>query len=130
MKNTSASHFFRAAGAITLIAMLGASTGCVAEPAPRRTVIVEQTAPPPPPPTTVASAEVIVEAPPPPPQEVITVRPSRRHVWIQGHYRWVNHHYVWEPGHWELPPRAHAVWVAPRWERRGGTYVYVEGFWR
>jgi hypothetical protein len=33
-------------------------------------------------------------------------------------------------GHWELPPRGRQAWVEPRWERRDGGYVFVEGSWR
>ena len=31
---------------------------------------------------------------------------------------------------WEKPPRAHAVWVAPRYTHRHDGYVYTEGRWR
>jgi hypothetical protein len=37
---------------------------------------------------------------------------------------------VWEPGKWEVPPREHAVWVAPRWEHRKDGYVFIEGRWK
>jgi hypothetical protein len=80
--------------------------------------------------TPVVSGEIVVEAPPAPVREVIPARPSRRHVWVAGHYIRRGGHYVWVSGYWALPPRAHAVYVAPHWEHRGGGYVYIEGGWR
>ncbi len=79
----------------------------------------------------VQAADIIVKVRPPVSiRERRSVRPSREHVWISGYHRWDGHAYVWEPGRWERPPRAHAVWVAPRWERRRDGYVFVEGRWR
>jgi len=111
----------------------GLFAGCASEP--RRVVVVSQPPPPPPPvavveETPVVTGEVVVEAPPPPVREVITVRPSRRHVWVNGYYVRRGGHYVWVSGHWALPPHGHAVYVAPHWEHRGGGYVYIEGVWR
>jgi hypothetical protein len=57
-------------------------------------------------------------------------RPSANHVWIGGYHRWENNAYVWTPGRWEVPPREHAVWVAPKWDHRRDGYVFVEGHWR
>ena len=75
--------------------------------------------------------EVIVKTRPP--HAVVehrTVRPGADHVWVGGYHRWDGNAYVWAPGKWEVPPRPHAVWVAPRWEHRNGGYVFVEGRWR
>jgi hypothetical protein len=78
-----------------------------------------------------SAAEVIVRVRPPVSiHERRTVRPSRYHVWVGGYHRWDGRGYVWEPGRWERPPRARAVWVAPRWEHRRDGYVFVEGRWR
>jgi hypothetical protein len=75
--------------------------------------------------------EVIVRtAPPHAIVEHRAVAPSPRHVWIAGYHRWDGRAYVWTAGRWELPPREHAVWVAPRWEHRTGGYVFIEGRWR
>jgi hypothetical protein len=77
------------------------------------------------------AAEVFVrERPPAVVVERRGVAPSRRHVWIGGYHRWDGRAYVWEHGRWELPPRPHAVWVAPRWQHRHGGWVFVEGHWR
>jgi hypothetical protein len=76
---------------------------------------------------------VVVDEPPPPPaqyREVVIERPSPAHIWIGGHWSLRLGRHVWVAGHWELPPHEHAVWVEPRWERRGNGYVLVEGFWR
>lgn len=64
----------------------------------------------------------VVERPGPPPQ--------RGFVWIGGYQRWDGGRYVWVPGHYERPPRPHAVWVPHRWVHRHGGWVMVEGHWR
>jgi hypothetical protein len=78
-----------------------------------------------------SAAEIVVRVRPP--RAVVERRPaapSRRHVWIGGYQRWDGRAYVWEPGRWDLPPRARARWVAPRWRARHGEWVFVEGHWR
>lgn len=78
-----------------------------------------------------ARAEVVVRVRPP--VRVVEhrgVRPSPRHVWIGGYHRWDGNAYAWEPGRWDVPPREHAVWIAPRWQHRHDGYVFVEGRWR
>jgi hypothetical protein len=80
---------------------------------------------------TAQAADIVVKVAPP--KAVVEHRdkaPSRDHVWVPGYQRWDGGHYVWERGHWELPPRPHARWVAPRWEHRHGEYVFIEGRWR
>src|ERR1700689_3373830 len=68
---------------------------------------------------TVQGEEIVVRvAPPHAVVERRPVRPSPQHVWIGGYHRWDGGAYVWEPGRWEVPPREHAVWGAPRWEHR------------
>jgi hypothetical protein len=51
-------------------------------------------------------------------------------VWIPGFYEWRGNQHVWMQGHWELPPRAGAVWIEPRWEHHANGYVFVAGFWK
>jgi hypothetical protein len=75
-------------------------------------------------------SRTIVEAPPPPQQEVVVGQPGPDYVWIGGFWGWHWGHYSWSAGHWEKPPHVRAVWDAPRWEHRGGRYVFVEGRWR
>ena len=95
-------------------------------PPPRETVVVHASAP------SVREVVVIKEAPPPPRREIVVERerPSSRHVWISGYWVWRDRRHEWIPGRWEVPPRARAVWVEPRWERRGDGYVFIEGVWR
>ena len=77
------------------------------------------------------AADIVVKVRPPALKvEHRSERPSVKHVWIGGYHRWDGNAYVWEPGRWEVPPREHAVWVAPKWEHRNGGYVFVEGRWR
>jgi hypothetical protein len=73
---------------------------------------------------------VIRTAPPRPIVEHRGVAPSANHVWIGGYHRWDGNAYVWTPGRWDLPPRPHAVWGAPRYVHRNGGYVFVEGRWK
>jgi len=74
----------------------------------------------------------VAQPPPAPRREVVieSQRPSRDHVWIKGYYVWREGRHVWIAGHWERPPRPHAVWIEPRWEHHKEGYVFVEGFWR
>jgi hypothetical protein len=37
---------------------------------------------------------------------------------------------VWVPGHYERQPHPGAHWVAHRYVRRHGGWVFVEGHWR
>ena len=56
--------------------------------------------------------------------------PGPGYVWVPGYHRWNGTAYVWTPGVWMRPPRPHARWVRPRWVRRHGGWVFVEGRWR
>ncbi len=80
-----------------------------------------------------ATTRVVVQEPPPQPQvrtEVVTVQPAPETVWVGGYYTYAGNGYAWVPGHWERPPHAHRSFVEPHWQRRGGSYVYVQGYWR
>jgi hypothetical protein len=80
----------------------------------------------------VYSADVIVRQAPPAPQSVTAIgrAPGPKYVWTGGYYRWSGSRYVWVAGRWAVPPRAGAVWVAPRWDSRNGGFVFVAGRWR
>jgi len=70
-------------------------------------------------------------APPPPLRaDVIGVAPGPGYVWINGYWGWRGRGYAWVPGYYARPPRAHAVWVAPRWDRDRDRYRFREGHWR
>ncbi len=125
---------FAAAG-IALAALGGCRVYEYDEPPPRHerpvereTVIVHEA----PPPVVEERVVYIHDAPPEPRREVVIERerPSTRHVWVGGCWRHDGRAYVWVAGHWDLPPRGMSVWVAPHYERRGGGYVMIEGFWR
>jgi hypothetical protein len=73
---------------------------------------------------------IVVRAPPPPRREVVPARPVPGQVWISGYWTWHGDRHIWVGGHFERPPHARARWVEPRWERRGGGHLFIEGFWR
>ncbi len=76
------------------------------------------------------AADIIVkERPPRIVVEKRGKRPGRDYVWLPGYYRWEGNRYIWEKGRWDRPPRAHARWIAPRWEHRRDGYVFIEGHW-
>ena len=80
-------------------------------------------------------APVYVPAPPPPPPPVVVYAPPPvpyGYVWRPGYYVWTGYGYRLVPGAWVRPPYAHAVWVAPRWEkhRHGHGGQWVDGYWR
>ena len=96
-----------------IVALIGGTAGCVAS------------APEP-------GLAVVAVAPPPLREEVIPVLPPERRsveYWHPGHWRWNGREYVWVPGRYVVRPRPAAVWVAPRWERRGSGWVFIEGRW-
>lgn len=80
-----------------------------------------------------ATTDVVVQSPPPPPApqtEVIVAQPAPDTVWISGCWVYEPRGYMWMPGHWERPPSYHRHFVGPHWQRRGGSYVYIRGYWR
>ena len=70
--------------------------------------------------------------PPPPPAYagVYGVAPGAGYVWTDGFYDLRGSSWVWVRGSWRRPPRARAVWVAPRWERSGRGWSRRGGYWR
>ena len=77
------------------------------------------------------AADIVVKVRPP--NAVVEHRdhaPSKDHVWVPGYQRWNGHAYAWEKGRWEMPPRPHAKWVAPKWEHKGDGWAFTEGRWR
>ena len=71
-------------------------------------------------------------APPPPPATVIMTRPrrpSRFHIWIEGHHVIRAGTWVWIHGHWERPPHRHKVWVRGHARRRGHVWIWTPGHW-
>ena len=62
--------------------------------------------------------------------EVRTPRPSRRHVWIGGHWKYHRGHFAWVSGRWVVRPNRAVAYVKPTWIRRNGGWVLVGGHWR
>jgi hypothetical protein len=108
-----------AAGAAALASVLALTSGCVVAVRPAPVVYAP------------APGEVVVtEEPPAPYAEVVGVAPGPGYLWIGGYYHWSGARWVWYAGHYERPPHPGAVWVRPRYVVRGGTRVYVRGYWR
>jgi len=78
--------------------------------------------------------EIEIDVAPPPPPEVVIVtrprRPSRIHVWIDGHYVVRLGSWVWIEGHWAEPEHRGAKWVPPHTRRKGNRWGYRPGHWR
>lgn len=57
--------------------------------------------------------------------------PSRRHVWVPGHWDWSRrrHDWVWRPGEWRVPPRGRGHWVAPTYQRGRDGWIVIRGRW-
>jgi len=143
--------------ALPVCGALGFFAGCASEPAsvvvsapppppPSATAPVVYTTPAPVPTTTTiytdaagrqvavpspvgASSIVVMQAPPAAQQEVPTPRPTANHVWVAGYWTWKSNQYQWMAGHWEVPPRAGAVFVPPRWQPEGTSWRFYEGYW-
>lgn len=67
-----------------------------------------------------APPPMLVEAPPPPPFDGA--------VWIGGYWAWEGT-WVWAHGRWVGPPQPNYGWHPPYYENRGGTVVFINGFW-
>lgn len=93
--------------------------------APERQPVVSIYVEPPlrqPPPVRVAWAPppMLVETPPP--------MPFDGAIWTGGYWVWEGN-WVWAHGRWSRPPRPDYNWVNPYYENRGGSVVFVNGFW-
>ena len=62
--------------------------------------------------------------------EAVGVAPGPGFVWVGGYWRPSAGRHEWVAGYWGRPPRARAVWIAPRYENRGGRYYFRRGYWR
>jgi len=75
-------------------------------------------------------AEVVVHAKPP---HAITehppASPGAGYMWVSGYQQWDGSKFVWQPGHWEKPPKEHAVWMGAHWEKTPEGYVFINGWW-
>jgi hypothetical protein len=131
----------RVASALLISGGLAIFAGCagpeshvVSAPPPSQPIVVQQQQPAQivvaPTANTSGGTVVVTQAPPAIQHEVVQARPTSDHVWVPGFWSWRNNRYEWVSGHWEIPPRTNAVWVAPRWERLSdGSYRFYEGYW-
>jgi hypothetical protein len=123
-------------------------SGCVVEPArvyvqapppayaPAPTPVDYYEAPAPQPVVSVYLEPPIDQPPPilvgwaPPPMLVETPSPLPYDgaIWTGGYWVWEGN-WVWAHGRWAAPPRAGYGWVNPYYENRGGSVVFVNGFW-
>ncbi len=77
-----------------------------------------------------AEAGITIGGPPPGVRvEARLTAPDPRYIWVPGYWDW-DGHWGWVGGVWQLPPHAHARWVAPRYRRSHGNWVYYRGHWR
>ena len=67
-----------------------------------------------------APPPMLVESPPPLPYDGA--------IWTGGYWVWEGN-WVWAHGRWAPPPRPGYGWVNPYYENRGGSVVFVNGFW-
>ncbi len=67
-------------------------------------------------------------APPPMLVETVTPMPYEGAVWTGGYWVWEGN-WVWAHGRWAGPPQPGYGWVNPYYENRGGSVVFVNGFW-
>lgn len=71
-----------------------------------------------------------VPPPPAPPLDVVSEQPTPSAIWVAGYYGFDGYRYNWVAGHWVIPPPNCTMFVRPHWAYRGGSYVYVRGYWR
>lgn len=109
-----------ALGAAAAASLIALTAGCVVAVRPAPAAVY---APPP-------EEVVVTDLPPAPVAEIVAVAPGPGFVWIGGYYHWVGGRWAWYAGHYERPPHQGARWIAPRYVIRGGSRVYVRGYWR
>src|ERR1041385_4666046 len=68
--------------------------------------------------------------PPAPRYGAVGYAPGPGYVWADGYWDWRGNSWAWSQGRWGRPPRRHAVWVAPAWQREGRGYRFHRGYWR
>ena len=73
----------------------------------------------------------IRQAPPMDEVEVMPMRPSPSHIWINGHYGYQQNRYIWNHGFYSVPPRGKTVWQRGEYyQNSNGYHTYKQGYWR
>lgn len=67
-------------------------------------------------------------APPPMLVEVVPFQSYPGAVWTGGYWVWEGN-WVWAHGRWSTPPQLGYGWINPYYENRGGSVLFVNGFW-
>lgn len=67
-------------------------------------------------------------APPPMLVEVVPFQTYPGAVWTGGYWVWEGN-WVWAHGRWSAPPQLGYGWINPYYENRGGSVLFVNGFW-
>ena len=67
-------------------------------------------------------------APPPMLVESLPPLPYEGAIWTGGYWVWEGN-WVWAHGRWAPPPHIGYSWVNPYYENRGGSVVFINGFW-
>jgi WXXGXW repeat (2 copies) len=75
-------------------------------------------------------AYYVQEGPPPPRYAVVGAAPGPGFVWTSGYWDRRGGSWAWVEGRWMRPPRPHAVWVAPEWHHEGRGWHFHPGRWR
>jgi hypothetical protein len=103
---------------VTCILVFIVVSGCVVVPGGPVAVEVEE-------------IEIGFPPPPPPPMVIVTrpPRPSRFHIWIEGHHVVRSGTWVWVKGHWTRPVRRGAAWVPSHTRRNGKVWIWRPGHW-
>ncbi len=61
--------------------------------------------------------------------ELITVEPSREHIWVSGYWEREPGCWQWTPGRWEIPPHKQAHWVRGHWKWQDSMWHWHRGHW-
>ena len=67
-------------------------------------------------------------APPPMLVETVPYQPYLDSIWTGGYWVWEGN-WVWAHGRWASPPQPGYGWINPYYENRGGSVLFVNGFW-
>jgi len=70
----------------------------------------------------------VLWAPPPMLVEIPQPMPFAGAIWTGGYWVWEGN-WVWAHGRWASPPQPGYGWINPYYENRGGSVVFVNGFW-